>query len=285
MTDGRTLWYPEDARWIGWERTVVLGQEHGPAAIAVLTVLKCEAKLQDCGWKVKTGYHALAMAAFVPDVAAVRAIVARASEIGLLDDLDEGDWTFTCRISGMQASERKARDAARKHAERGPRTRSDTFGHVRTDADSSDAIGPRGEERREETAEAPPLGAVVEEPQTTVARDTEHERLSHLLASLIQHRDPNATVAPKSKAWLDAIRLLIDRDRRSPAEVERVIRWSQADPFWQANILSAPKLRAKFDQLHAKSLANGIAPAAIADAQVVEWLDRESEYEALRRHA
>lgn len=120
------------------------------------------------------------------------------------------------------------------------------------------------------------------------APDREHVLLSQLLAGLIRQRDPKAKVAPLSKGWLDAIRLLIERDGRTPGEVEHVIRWCQADPFWQANILSAPKLRAKFDQLRAKASApgpSGPPSAAAADAQVVEWQQRSAEYDALRRPA
>lgn len=122
------------------------------------------------------------------------------------------------------------------------------------------------------------------------APDREHVLLSQLLAGLIRQRDPKAKVAPLSKGWLDAIRLLIERDGRTPGEVEHVIRWCQADPFWQANILSAPKLRAKFDQLRAKASAPAPGPsgppsAAAADAQVVEWQQRSAEYDALRRPA
>ena len=132
--------------------------------------------------------------------------------------------------------------------------------------------------RTEETTEEPPLGAVVEEPQTTVARarDPEHERLSQLLASLIRDRDPKAKVAPDSAAWLDAIRRLIERDGRDPAEVERVIRWCQADAFWQGNILSAGKLRSKFDQLVARSQRQ---PPRGSDP-LADWRERFNPKEA-----
>lgn len=78
-------------------------------------------------------------------------------------------------------------------------------------------------------------------------------RLSALLAELIRSRDPKAAVAPTSKPWLDAIRLLLDKNKRTEAEVEHVIRWCQHDDFWQKVILSAPKLRLKFDMLFAKA--------------------------------
>ena len=47
----------------------------------------------------------------------------------------------------------------------------------------------------------------------------------------------------------DAMRLLLDKDGRTVEQVEAAIRWCQADEFWRANILSASKLREKFDQL------------------------------------
>lgn len=47
----------------------------------------------------------------------------------------------------------------------------------------------------------------------------------------------------------DAMRLLLDKDGRSVEQVETAIRWCQADEFWRSNILSASKLREKYDQL------------------------------------
>lgn len=73
--------------------------------------------------------------------------------------------------------------------------------------------------------------------------------LSKMLADGILANDPKAKVAPESQRWLDAARLLIDMDKRPVAEVERVIQWCQADGFWRSNILSMPKLRAKYSQL------------------------------------
>lgn len=47
----------------------------------------------------------------------------------------------------------------------------------------------------------------------------------------------------------DAIRLMLDRDGRTVEQIENAIRWCQADSFWRSNILSAVKLREKYDQL------------------------------------
>lgn len=81
----------------------------------------------------------------------------------------------------------------------------------------------------------------------------DHRRLCLLLADLILKRDPKVKVAPESVAWMDACRLLIDRDGRSPAEVEHIIRWCQRDEFWRTNVLSMPTLRKQFDRLAAKA--------------------------------
>ena len=55
--------------------------------------------------------------------------------------------------------------------------------------------------------------------------------------------------------WLDACRLMLDRDERSEADIRGAIDWSQSDEFWRANVLSMPKLREKFDQLRLQAQA------------------------------
>ncbi|MFG1846732.1 hypothetical protein [Micromonospora carbonacea] len=49
--------------------------------------------------------------------------------------------------------------------------------------------------------------------------------------------------------WRAEARRMIDLDGRSLEDIRRVIRFSQTNPFWRGNVLSIPKLRAKFDQL------------------------------------
>lgn len=52
--------------------------------------------------------------------------------------------------------------------------------------------------------------------------------------------------------WAGDIDRLIRIDGHTPEEIEPVIRWCQADPFWQANVRSGKKLRDKFDTLEAQ---------------------------------
>ena len=79
----------------------------------------------------------------------------------------------------------------------------------------------------------------------------EVEALVNLLNDLIEQngsKRPNVT-----KKNLDAARLLLDKDGYTVEQVEYIIRWSQSDEFWRANILSMSKLREKFDQMKLKS--------------------------------
>lgn len=79
----------------------------------------------------------------------------------------------------------------------------------------------------------------------------EVEHLCALLADLVE---ANGAKRPTvTKRWRDAARLMIDRDGHSVEQIEWLIRWSQHDEFWRANILSMPKFRDKFDQLRLKA--------------------------------
>ena len=252
MSDGRSVWYAEDADWMTWERVEILGGEMGGASISVLCALKCAAKRQAKGWLIKTGFTSLSKAAFTtPEFA--RAAVERAAELGILDDLQIGEFTFTCRVSGMAASERKARDAARKAADRdAPPATADTSGHERTNPDTSDAFSreSRTEENREEqndSANAEPL-----------ARDPKSEavRLAQLLSSHIRAATRTPPTSNKHRAtrqWAADLMQLHTIEQRSWTEIEAVIQWLSAGQgdaaFWQPVIDTPGKFRAKFEVL------------------------------------
>ena len=74
------------------------------------------------------------------------------------------------------------------------------------------------------------------------------------VAAILDHLDQRieangARIPTRSKANVDAARLLLDADGQPAAEVHDVIDWATRDDFWAPNILSAKKLRAKYDQL------------------------------------
>lgn len=57
-------------------------------------------------------------------------------------------------------------------------------------------------------------------------------------------RKPNRT-----KKNIDSMRLLIDNDKHSVDEVRGAIDWATSNSFWKSHILSAAKLREKFDTM------------------------------------
>ena len=78
------------------------------------------------------------------------------------------------------------------------------------------------------------------------------KRLSELLKTLILQNNPIAKVPEDINKWAKDIDLMINKEKRPPDAIESVIRFSQSDNFWKGNILSANKLREKFDQLFVK---------------------------------
>lgn len=80
------------------------------------------------------------------------------------------------------------------------------------------------------------------------------QRLADLLASMIRERLPKARIPKKLGDWAADIDKLNRIDGHDWSEIERVLRWSQADNFWRANVLSGGALRRQFDQLTAQSM-------------------------------
>lgn len=80
--------------------------------------------------------------------------------------------------------------------------------------------------------------------------------LCTLLADLY-HELGNTRPNPNQKGWYRACRLLLTKDGPdkkgwTPKQVETIMRWALADPFWQNNIQSMPTLREKFDRLRGR---------------------------------
>jgi hypothetical protein len=87
--------------------------------------------------------------------------------------------------------------------------------------------------------------------------------LSNRLAEGVRGNDPKAKVKPATQAWLDPLRLLVDRDGRTVEEVQAVIDWCVADSFERKVVLSPAKLRARFSELAMKA---GVAQPDEGDA-------------------
>lgn len=116
--------------------------------------------------------------------------------------------------------------------------------------------------------------------------DTPDAPLSELLAELVAANDPNGKRPNVSLAWVEAEDRMLRLDGRKPAEAERLIRWTQANDFWRANVRSMPKFREKYGQLYLAAVEdtkkrNGKTPPGIANAHRLAEKARElAEQEA-----
>ena len=163
--------------------------------------------------------------------------------------------------SSAQLAVRRAKDAERKAAGRAADSDGSPAG-VRADTDGTPGgsgaaslapAGPRPVPTRPVNPSPQPSG---EGEGGEWSEDV--QRLAALFAELRRSNDPKAKVTPKAKGWLDPFRLLLDRDGRTAAEVERVLRWTQGDEFERTVVLSPGKLRKRFDGLKLKMDGAGL---------------------------
>ncbi|MCG0772325.1 phage replication initiation protein [Lactiplantibacillus plantarum] len=77
--------------------------------------------------------------------------------------------------------------------------------------------------------------------------DSPYKVAVHLLTR-IKQRQPDFK-EPNLQKWANDIRLAHERDHRDYEKLDWLVDWSQDNSFWQANILSAGKLRKQYDTL------------------------------------
>ena len=110
---------------------------------------------------------------------------------------------------------------------------------------ASDSLSEKGSENVAETE-------TETETDKHVAERADVRELCNLLADLIEQ---NGSKRPTiGKTWLDAARLMLDKDGRDAAKAANLIRWSQDSTFWKATILSMPKFREQYDKLRLQAL-------------------------------
>lgn len=79
--------------------------------------------------------------------------------------------------------------------------------------------------------------------------------------SKIQELNPSHR-EPDLEKWADEIRLMRERDKHSPKDIQELFTWANSHPFWRANILSPGKLRDKFDTLKIQRDQSKLKPVA-----------------------
>ena len=96
------------------------------------------------------------------------------------------------------------------------------------------------------------LITLLQTPHDTGKKERSHTpgctMLVELLHDLIKQRKPNVREVDLL-AWAYEMDKILRIDRRTPEQLEEVIRWCQQDNFWQNNVLSPAKLRKQLDRL------------------------------------
>ena len=82
--------------------------------------------------------------------------------------------------------------------------------------------------------------------------------------------------APNWPAWANEVRLLRGSLDVTHHDICETFRWANADHFWQTNILSPAKLRAKWDILRAQMSQPGRNRQAVAQQPAQHWNSREA---------
>jgi len=90
---------------------------------------------------------------------------------------------------------------------------------------------------------------------STLTSEVSSFQLAHFLFEAIRKNKPDIKT-PNLQGWAKTFDLMIRRDHRTPERIRQVITWMQNDntprgtfPGWAGVVLSAAKLREKFDQL------------------------------------
>lgn len=78
-------------------------------------------------------------------------------------------------------------------------------------------------------------------------------QLASFFVQMIRRNNPDFK-EPNMQKWSDVIRLMIEKDNRTEAQIRTLIEYVQTDDFEMANVLSPDKLRKRFDQLRIKWL-------------------------------
>jgi hypothetical protein len=120
-------------------------------------------------------------------------------------------------------------------------------------------------------------------PRRTAPREWAPEivDLCERLANHIAQNDPDGKKPTYGERWMNACRLLIEKDGRTPEQIAKAIDWCQSDEFWRANILSMPTLREKYRTLQQQAQrGRGVRrattqPAALAVTGMAGMLARQ----------
>ena len=105
--------------------------------------------------------------------------------------------------------------------------------------------------------------------------DSIYYQLAEYLFEEMKKNNPEAR-KPDFNKWANDIRLMMEIDKRKEEQVRNMITWSQSNDFWKGIILSAKKLREKYDQMKVQALKQNNAAAPKSDS--VKYDIKPSEF-------
>ncbi|WP_242363592.1 hypothetical protein [Limosilactobacillus antri] len=146
---------------------------------------------------------------------------------------------------------------------------------------SSDPLNKQNKTKQNKTNTSGKSGTSHKKAARKFAEDSVEMELALYLFGKIKQNNPehkDLTESQKQK-WADSIRLMIERDNRTPQKIRNMIDWCQADSFWKQNILSTAKLRKQYDAMRLKAKAEwerkGIPPSGSAKVADDPWFNRK----------
>lgn len=180
--------------------------------------------------------------------------------------------------SRADAEERREADRQRKAAWRAAKAAKREASQHQSQRDAN--VTPFDVTEDETTESALPVPVPVPVPNKSVVSEDrpDVERLLDLLDSELT-KNGVKKLPSRNKTNRDAMRLLMDRDGRSEEQIANAIRWCQSDEFWRGNILSASKLREKYETLRAQATRGRRGAAVVANLSLAEQYENEERKE------
>lgn len=112
--------------------------------------------------------------------------------------------------------------------------------------EETEAETPQSKEKKSKAKES------KKDSRRKYADDSPYIKMADYLLEKIREWKPDYVFRGSKQTWADEFRKMHEIDKRDKQDIRDVIDWATQDSFWQANILSAKKLREKFDTLQAQ---------------------------------
>lgn len=147
------------------------------------------------------------------------------------------NWSKHQNIEGMEKVREQNRIRAKKHYDKNKKSNVNlTLDLTETNATDIDKELDIDKENNKDSRKSRKRIYEVDSPYYKLAK------------YLYQKINENGSIKePSFQSWADEFRKMVELDNRTVDQVKKMIDWCQKDSFWNANILSAKKLREKFD--------------------------------------